>query len=305
MRRVLVTGATGFIGRAVCRHLLAEEYEVVALSRRRTPPREFDARIRFEPWDARSPEPPLPLLATADAVINLAGEPIGPARWTAAKKDRIRRSRLEVTRALATALREAEPLPSGRRRVLVSASAVGYYGDRGDEELTEESPPGEDFLATVAREWEAAAREAEPAARVVLFRMGVVLGRNGGALPRMLPVFRLGLGGPFGSGQQWFPWIHIADVAGLYRFALEKEIAHGAANAVAPEPVRQRDFCRALAEALHRPCLFPVPAVLLRLLFGEMATMLLGSQRVLPTAPQRWGYPFRFPTLAAALHDLL
>ncbi|MBI3910624.1 MAG: TIGR01777 family protein [Armatimonadetes bacterium] len=300
--QIIVPGATGFIGGHVCAELLRAGHEVIALTRRPESARaRLDPRIRIHGWDARAPEPLLELIAAADGVVNLAGEPIAGQRWTAAHKERIQRSRVEATAAVVAALRAVPPRP----RVLANPSGVGYYRGRGDEEITEASPAGDDFFADVCREWEAAARAAEDVARVVILRIGVVLGREGGALKAMLPPFRLGLGGPLGSGQQWFPWVHVADVAGLFRFALEQAEAKGPINAVAPESVRMIDFCRALARVLHRPCWFRVPQPALRLVLGEMADAVLASARVRPAAAVRLGYSFRFPRLEEALRDLL
>jgi hypothetical protein len=240
-------------------------------------------------------------LPTVDGVVHLAGESVA-GRWTTAKKRRIRESRAEGTRRLVEAIARAETRPS----VLASVSAVGYYGDRGEETLTEASTPGNDFLAQVCREWEAEGQRAEEAGvRVARLRLGVVLDRGGGALAAMLTPFRLGLGGPLGSGRQWFPWVHRADVVGLLARALEHADAAGAINAVAPELVRNLDFTRALARAVHRPALLPAPAPALRLLLGEFSQELLASRRVLPERAQALGYSFQFPRLEPALRAAL
>jgi hypothetical protein len=272
---VTITGASGFIGRALNARLSA-------------------AGHRVETHSARSPRP----LAISDAVVHLAGEPIAQ-RWTVAAKRRIRESRVEGTRRLIAAL----PAPP---RVFVCASAVGFYGSRGDEWLTETSAPGADFLAEVSVEWERAAAEARAlGTRVVSLRSGMVLGRGGGALARMLPAFRMGVGGRLGSGLQFTPWIHLEDLLDLVEFTLANEAVSGPLNAVAPEPATNREFTAALGRALARPAVLPVPAFALKALFGEMATVLLASQRVAPRAALDAGFEFRHPELSAALQDLL
>jgi uncharacterized protein (TIGR01777 family) len=248
-------------------------------------------------WDATREPPPASTLAGVDAIVHLAGESVA-RRWTAERKRRIRESRVTGTRHLVDAVEARRERP----RVMVAASAIGIYGERGEETITEESEPGTGFLPEVCVAWEAEARRAETLGmRVVRLRIGVVLGADGGALAAMLPLFKLGLGGPVGSGRQWMSWIHRDDVVGLVLDALERAVAAGAVNATAPEPVRNKDFARALGAALRRPALLPAPAFALRLAFGEMAEVLLGGQRVLPARAQTIGYTFRFPSLAAAL----
>jgi hypothetical protein len=233
-----------------------------------------------------------------DAIVNLAGESLAAGRWTAERKAEIRRSRIEGTRAIVNAITTADPRP----KVLVNASAVGYYGDRGDEPLDETSRPGTGFLARVCVEWEAEARRAEAlGVRVVLLRTGVVIAPDGGAVSAMLLPFRAALGGRLGSGRQWISWVHRDDVIGLIRDVVAKEEYAGAVNATSPNPVTNRDFTRALARAVHRPAVLPVPGIALRLLFGEMATTLLTGQRVLPRVAERTGYQWREPELPAAL----
>jgi hypothetical protein len=234
-------------------------------------------------------------------LVHLTGEPVAQ-RWTPEVKQRIRSSRVDGTRNLVSALAKL----SERPRVLVCASAIGYYGSRGDDLLTETSSPGGDFLAQVVVDWERAAGEAEALGiRVVPLRFGVVLGKDGGALPKMLPPFRLGLGGRLSSGQQWMSWIHVDDVIGLIRFALENSAVRGALNATALQPVTNAEFTRELAAALHRPAVFPVPGLALKLLFGEMAEVILGSQRVVPRAALSAGFRFEYPELRGALARLL
>jgi uncharacterized protein (TIGR01777 family) len=295
--KIAVTGATGFIGRSLCAELVRRGHQVVALTGDPERARTVLPAAEAVHWSKGEPRP----LPSVDAVVNLAGEPVA-GRWTPEKKRRLRESRVDGTRRLVAAIRAMDPRPS----VLVSVSAVGYYGDRGEETLTEASAPGDSFLAHLCRDWEAEAAQAEEiGVRVARLRLGVVLDRDGGALQQMLTPFRLGVGGPLGSGRQWFPWIHRADVVGLFLFALETPTAVGPVNAVAPEAVRNRDFTHTLGRILHRPTLLPAPPFALRLLLGEFAGELLGSQHVVPDQARALGYPFRFPQLEPALRDIL
>ena len=239
----------------------------------------------------------------ADAVVNLAGASIAEGRWTQERKELLRASRIDTTRALVNALAKTNVRP----RVLVSASAIGIYGNRGDEVLTEESKPGTEFLADLAREWEAEAIKAEALGiRVVLARFGIILARHGGALPRMILPFKLGVGGRVGPGTQWVSWITLEDVVAIIRLAMENETVRGAVNVAAPNAVQNADFTKVLAQALHRPALFPAPAFALRLALGEMAdALLLSSQRVKPQALQRLGYRFLHSELSAAMNAIL
>lgn len=293
--KVLVTGGTGFVGRRVLSLLDAHGHASAVLTRdpsRR--PEGLPASARLVGWEAADGRR---LLDEADALVHLAGEPVAQ-RWTAAARERIVRSRIEPLATLQKAV-EAGARPP---RVVVSASAVGYYGSRGDEELSEESAPGTGFLAGTCVRWEEAARAfAALGARVVTTRIGVVLGEAGGALAKMLPAFRLGAGGPLGSGEQWMSWIHREDLAALLVFALETEGVAGALNATSPTPVRNRDFARALGRTLHRPAVLPVPAFALKAAFGEMATILLEGQKVLPKRTLAAGFRFRHPALEGAL----
>jgi len=276
---VAITGASGFIGRAVAENLRSSGHIVRAVSLR----------------GALQPD----ALADVNVVVHLAGEPVAQ-RWTAAARDRILRSRVEGTRALVAAMRGQAP------QVLISASAVGYYGSRGDEVLTESAPPADDFLGRVASAWEEEAQAAEPlGVRVARLRIGVVLGPNGGALARMLPPFRLGVGGRLGSGHQWMSWIHIHDLVALIAFLMKESTVRGAFNATSPFPVTNREFTRALAEAVHRPAILPAPAFALRWIFGDMSEVLLASQRALPDAAQRAGFVFQHPDIFAALAELV
>ncbi|HZE96460.1 MAG TPA: TIGR01777 family oxidoreductase [Planctomycetota bacterium] len=278
--KIAVTGATGFVGRLICAVARGRGHEVIRLSRGPQGDRRWDPMTHPAPLEG------------ADAVIHLAGEPLTEGRWTRAKLDRIRRSRVIGTRNLVAGLRFARP------RVLLSASAVGVYGDRGEEELTEGSPAGDGFLAGVCRDWEAEAKAA--GIRTVLVRTATVLG-PGGALAKMRGPFRLGLGGTLGDGRQWMSWIHREDLADLYFHALNHPEITGPIVAASPNPVRSADFTRTLARVLDRPALFPIPRWGLRLVFGRVATVLTASQRCHPTKALETGFRFSYPTLDAAL----
>lgn len=256
--------------------------------------------VEFSSWEA-SREPSPQALEDTAAVIHLAGEPVAQ-RWNSDVKRRIRDSRVLGTRNLISAISKLRTRP----RVLVAGSAIGYYGDRGDDILTEAAPPGKDFLAGVCVDWERESlRAREYGLRVALPRMGIVLGPDGGALKQMLPPFRAGLGGPAGSGKQWVSWIHIEDVVELLIFALSHDEITGPVNATAPNPIRNAEFAALLGQTLGRPSLIPTPALALRLLFGEMAEAVLSSQRVIPEAALRAGYHFRFGDPGAALRHIL
>jgi uncharacterized protein (TIGR01777 family) len=279
--RIAITGASGLVGRHISDTLCAEGHEVRAISTRNA--------IRPEDLEA------------CDAVVHLAGEPVAQ-RWTAAAKERIRSSRVDGTRQLVQSLSALKTRPA----VLISASAIGIYGSRSDEVLTESSAPARDFLGDVAVGWECEARAAEALGiRVVMPRFGVILARDGGALKKIVPPFKLGIGGRIANGKQWMSWIHIDDVVRLIAFAIANESVRGPANAVSPNPVTNARFTRELARALHRPAIFPVPLFALRMLFGQMAEILYASQRVIPDAAIRWGFEFKFAELSTALRDLV
>lgn len=293
--RALVTGATGFVGRA----LLREIAEPVVLSRDPfKAKRELGQDLNVHAWDPLLQPPPAEAFNQVVAVFHLAGEPVAGGRWTAERMQRIRESRVLGTLRLVEALSRLQERP----RVLVSASAVGYYGDRGDTELDETAAPGNDFLAEVCQAWEETALRAQEAGiRVVCLRIGVVLGPGGGALAKMLTPFRLGLGGRLASGRQWMPWIHLDDVVGLFRHAATHSEISGPMNAVSPQQVTNREFTRTLARVLRRPAILPVPGPMLRLALGGFADVLLCSQRVIPKRAQESGYTFCYPKLEDAL----
>jgi uncharacterized protein (TIGR01777 family) len=293
-----ITGGTGFIGRRLVERLLADEQRVHILGR--SLKKGLAPQVELSLWDAMEGEPSAESFASADAVIHLAGEPVAQ-RWTPEAKRRILVSRVEGTRRLVEALSRVTERP----RVLVCASAIGLYGSRGDEVLTETSSPGTGFLTEVCQEWEQMADLAEPLGiRVAKVRIGVVLGMGGGALAQMLPPFKMGLGGKLGSGEQWMSWIHLDDLVSLIRFAAERSELRGPVNATSPNPVRNAHFSQILARVLRRPAFLPVPAIGLRILFGEMAEVLLASQRVLPKAAEAAGFTFKFAELMPALRDL-
>lgn len=294
----LLTGATGLIGNALVEKLLASGHAVNYLGSRRS--RTLDTRASFHRWD-RNADPDFGGIPRLDAVVNLAGEPISQ-RWNSEVKRRIYSSRVDGTRRLVDALGASQYKP----KVLVSASAVGYYGERGDEVLTETSASGSGFLAEVCVDWEKEAlRAATFGIRVVLIRIATVLSNRGGALKQMALPFKFGLGGKFGSGRQWMPWVELNDLVRLLIFASATESVHGPLNACSPEPVRNEDFTRALAQAVGRPAFIPVPGSALRLVLGELSGFVLASQRVYPAATEKSGFGFVSQNLGATLKSLL
>ena len=301
---VAVTGVTGLVGMALTRSLGESGVEVRGYSREPASARRVVSGLASAiAWGRTDQALDAQPLVGAHAVVHLAGENVGKAPWTAARKRAIEESRVLGTRRLVGAI---ETVPAAvRPRVLVSASAIGFYGDTAQREADEESPKGEGFLADVCERWEGEARAAERlGVRVVIVRLGLVLGRGGGALAKMAPLYRLGLGGRMGPGTQWWPWIHLADVVGLLRFAMEDERVRGVLGATAPGVVQQRDFSRILARVLRRPAFLPAPSFALRAALGDFADELLGSRRVVPRRALALGYPFRFPELEPALRDL-
>lgn len=300
--RVVITGGSGLIGGAVARDLGSAGHEVVLLTRDTSRVGALPPNTRAVQWDGRTGAGWSSLIDEEAAILHLAGESIASGRWTEEKKRRIRNSRVESGRAVVEAVRGAK----GRPKALLQGSAVGYYGPHGDEEVTEEHPAGGDFLGRTCAEWEASTDEvAGMGVRRPILRTGIVLSKEGGALPRMALPFRMMAGGPLGGGRQWFPWIHIVDEVGAIRFLLEREDADGPFNLTAPRPVTNRDFSRALGRVLGRPSIAPAPGFALRLVLGEMADALLTGQRAIPRRLRELGYVFRYSEAEEALRSLL
>lgn len=301
--RLLLLGCSGFVGRALVPYLLELGHQCTLVSRRDSPlalpPGERLVVLRLDPSDPASwqQEPLRQALAAADGVVNLAGEPIAEKRWTEAHQRLLMDSRERTTACLVAAMAPLRQPP----RVLVQASAVGYYGTSATAVFREDSPAGSDFLAQVCQRWEAAAAKLPSPVRLVTLRIGIVLGPDGGALGKMLPVFRLGFGGPVGNGQQWMSWIHRDDLVRLIATALEDPAYSGTYNAVAPQPCRMAGFAAELGRVLGRPSLLPVPAPILQLLLGDGAQVVLEGQQVQPARLQDQGFSFRYPDLSSAL----
>ncbi|MFP4209004.1 MAG: TIGR01777 family oxidoreductase [Wenzhouxiangella sp.] len=293
---VLITGGSGFIGQALCASLARDGHVPLVVSR--------------SPERAASQLPPTAVVRASaldfieeapEAVVNLAGEPIAEGRWTAAKKKALVDSRVEATRAVVELCRQANPAP----KVLVSASAVGYYGDQGAREVTEQTTPNDEFAHQLCRRWEAEAGKAEEhGVRVAIVRIGLVLDAGGGMLAKTTPVFKLGLGGKLGNGEQYMPWIHREDMVGAIRFLLEREDLSGPFNGSAPHPVTNAEFTRELGRALHRPAVLPAPALALKLAFGEMSRLLLTGAKMRPARLEEAGFEFRFRQLDQALAEI-
>ncbi len=301
--RLLITGGTGFIGQALCSHLIRHGHEVFVLTRqsRRLNVEKGDSLspIRFLEWEGSEwPH----VLETCDGLVNLAGESIASKRWSRRQKIQIRESRIQSTHRLVDAMTRL----SRRPNVLINASAIGYYGPHSDELLDESAPAGKGFLAHICQMWENEASRAESlGVRVIRLRIGLVLAAGAGALAKMVDPFRFFVGGVLGSGRQWVSWIHRDDLVALIEWLLSHAQVTGAVNATAPEPVTMRAFCRSLADRMHRPCWVPVPAVALRVMLGEMATLLLTGQRVFPRVCLQAGYRFRYGQLLPALEACL
>jgi len=302
--KIFITGGTGFIGSHLTKKLVGAEHRVTVLTRKIRPGRTLPTGAVYCEGDPNVPGKWQEIVADHDMVINLAGASI-IGRWTENKKKEIRNSRINTTHHLVDGIEMAAA--KGRQIALLSTSAVGYYGDRGDEPLTEESSAGTDFLGHLAQDWEREALRAEEyGARVVLCRFGLVLGSSGGVLAKMMPAFKLGLGSRLGSGRQWFSWIHQGELANIFAYLADKPELRGVFNCVAPESVTNDEFTRQLAQTLDRRVLpIGIPALVLKLAFGEMSTVLLGGQRVSPENLLQSGYVFRFSTISTALAELL
>lgn len=301
--KLVIAGGSGFIGRGLCQALIQDAHQVTVLSRNPS-----HAKGRLDPlatiidWDGLHRGDWERGLAEANAVINLAGEPVADARWTKKRKQALRDSRIGTASLLVQAIARLHCPP----QILINASAIGYYGPSGATPVTEEVPAGSDFLANLCKDWENEAVQAEASGiRVVRLRTGMVLDRDGGALPRMLPPFRLFLGGPIAPGDQWVSWIHRQDLIGLIKLALVDSRISGPVNGVAPGSVTMKEFCRTLGQVLGRPSWLPVPEFALRLALGELSTLLTTGQRVEPAAALRGGYVFRYPTLEPTLREIL
>jgi uncharacterized protein (TIGR01777 family) len=301
--RVIILGATGFIGRALCKFLMEVGYEVVALTRNKNRGREILGKgIEVVEWDSKSEVGWESHANGAYAIVNLIGENLASGRWTQEKKKSILESRLNAGKAVSIAIQRVQIKP----KVVIQASAVGYYGSRSDEILDESSEPGEGFLSEVAVKWEDSTKEVEPQVRRIIIRTSPVLGRSGGVLTRLIRPFRFFLGGPVGSGKQWFSWIHLDDEVGAIRFLMEREDLQGAFNLTAPEQLMIKDFYHTIGKAMRRPSWLPIPGFVLRLLFGEMAQeTILSGQRVVPKRLTEAGYKFIYPKAEKALKEIL
>lgn len=300
--RVLITGGTGAIGRRLISLLLNEGYEVSILSRKSLKPARMSAKVTFLQWDGKTAKGWGDHLEAVDAVVNLAGAGVADERWTDERKQLILNSRVWSGQAVVEAFTAAENKP----KVLIQASAVGYYGSDEEKSFTEADGPGDGFLADVCVKWEAATDSVEAmGVRRVIIRTGVVLDPEGGALPQMTLPFKFFAGGPLGSGRQWVPWIHYADEVEAIKFLIENEAAGGPVNLTAPHPVRNKELAQAIGRVMHRPAILPAPGLALQAALGEMAEAVLEGQQVLPEALQRLGYPFKYPQIEPALKDLL
>lgn len=300
--RVIITGGTGLIGRPLCAALLAEGHDVVVLSRNPDRVKAMPAGVQLMAWDGRTANGWGPVVDGANAMINLAGEGLADGRWSDERKARILHSRIDAGKAVLQAIEQATNKPA----VLIQSSAVGYYGPRQDEIITEASGPGSDFLARLCFDWEASTAPVERLGlRRPVIRTGIVLSNEGGAFPKLVLPFRLFAGGPIGSGKQWYPWIHIEDEIRAILFLLGHESATGPFNLTAPAPMTNRELAATIGKVMGRPAFFPVPSFAMRILFGEMATVLLDGQRAIPQRLQEFGFTFHYPTAEEALRNLL
>ena len=300
--RVIITGGTGLIGQALAESLAADGHEVISLSRNPDKAGGLPQGARAVKWDGRSAQGWGQLADGADAIVNLAGESIAAGRWSEARKQAILQSRVEAGQAVVDAVKAATRKP----RVVVQSSAVGFYGPRGSEKIAEDTSAGHDFLASVCQAWEASTAAVEPlGVRRVIIRTGVVLDKNGGALPQMMLPFKLFAGGPLGGGRQGFPWIHLADEVAAIRFLIDQPSASGVFNLSAPNPLSNAQFGRVLGKVLGRPSFMPTPGIAMKMMFGEMSTLLLDGQFEIPQRLQQLGFTFRFADAEAALRDVL
>ena len=300
--RIIITGGTGLIGKMLCSALLADQHQVIVLSRNPEKVNNMPLGVRLEQWDGKTAANWGQLVEDAGAIINLAGEGIADGRWSKERKQRIRESRIHAGLAVQEAIRQATNKP----QVLLQASAVGYYGPHGNEVVTEETPLGHDFLAKVCHDWEASTvGVAQLGVRRAVLRTGVVLSTEGGALPKMMLPFKLFAGGPIGGGKQWLPWIHLQDEVRAIQFLLNQENASGPFNLSAPNPVTNKEFGKILGKVMGRPALMPTPGAAMKAILGEMSTVLLDGQRAVPSRLQELGFTFTFPLLENALRDLI
>jgi uncharacterized protein len=298
--KVFLTGGTGFVGRFLSRELILKGHDITILTRQKDPPVSLKNGIRFVTGDPKEAGPWMAEVAQHDWIINLAGSSIF-SKWTDEAKKMLHDSRIPTTRNLVTALAAGD-----RHQLFCSTSAPGYYGPRGDEELTEASPPGQDFLARLAQEWEAEAAKAQDLGiRTVITRFGIVLGKGGGMLEQLVPLFKSFVGGPVGSGEQWLSWVHQMDLVRAYLFITEHPELTGPVNFTSPNPLRNKDFAKALGKTLGRPAFMPAPAFMMRLMLGELAEAILTGQKVLPQKLHAAGFEFLYPTIDQALQNLL
>ena len=300
MKRIVIAGGTGFIGKHLSKHLAMNGYEVVILTRNPPKSNEIDS-ITYEKLEINNIENTAKVINDAFAVINLSGAGIGDKRWTPEYKKIIHDSRVGVTSHLIKVLNLVEKKPKS----FISASAIGIYGDRGDEMLNEKSGLSNDFLANVCHDWEMEADNCPQDIRLVKTRMGIILSIDGGALPKMITPFKFFIGGPIGSGNQWMSWIHIDDICNMFLMVIENEESSGVINFVAPNPVQMNEFAETLGKTLGRPSFFRLPAFILKIILGESSVLVLESQRVNPTAAEQLGYKFKFETLSDALKNIL
>jgi len=300
--RIVIAGATGFVGRSLVNALMTQGHELIVLSRRTAKPGQIHGKVRYVIWNPETEGLLIREIDGADAVINLAGEPVIGKRWNKSQKEKILTSRVNATKTIVHSIEKSTRKP----RVLVNASAIGIYGSRGNEELSEEAIAGNDFLSNACKAWEAHAIRAQDfGVRVVRLRIGVVLGRDGGALQKMLPPFKFFAGGWLGSGNQWMSWIHLSDLIKLIEFSLTNERVSGVLNAVSPQPVTNKAFSMVLAQILKRPCFLPAPEIALKILLGEMSVILLGSARVIPKKTKASGFQFQYSDIRSALESIL